>query len=146
MNANNSELCAKTNIMFSFVGETVAPHEITRLLGLTPTTAYAKDDVYEVPRVGKRRRASGHWSLCTEGIVNSTDVSLHAAHLLDELLPCRAAILRLLSTGRYQVTISIWWELRQLHGRLAIQSSVLRALAELSHEISFHFLASSPDD
>lgn len=132
----------KTNLTFLILGDTLVPNDISAALGVSPTTSYAKGAPYDIPRVGLRRRSTGHWSICTESVVDSDRLEEHARYLLAKLEPRAATIQGLLNERRYRVNMAVWWEIDAEHGNFIVPSAVMARLAILCENIDFHFIAS----
>ena len=78
---------AITFATFRIAGDKLAPGEITELLSLAPTTAYAKGETYDGGRRGVLPRAiTGVWHLSTQGAVASDRLSDHLLYLTRALV------------------------------------------------------------
>lgn len=76
------------NAGINFAGDRLDPDRITALLGVTPTVAYRKGDVYKRTRTGHEVRGrTGLWRLTTRGELESRELDDHLAALLDVLFP-----------------------------------------------------------
>lgn len=139
---DHEEICLKAEATFRVLGPDLDPDKIKAILRVSPTTAYAKGDAYQIPRVGQRIRSIGHWSFCTEGCIRSTDIEAHALYLLRKLEPCRSGIHRLLSDPKYHVSISLWWEIKEEHGVMIVSRDTMKRLTSLCQDIEVHFIAS----
>jgi hypothetical protein len=134
-------LCRKTNITFRIIGSKIVPNEITKALGVEPTRAFAKGENYQSKRVGIRQRPIGHWSVSTEGLVDSTSVECHALKLL-ELFDIESDALKALQGNEdYRISVVVWWEALEGHGGYTLSSETLRRLTCLCTDIDFQFIA-----
>ena len=75
------------NAGLNFAGDRLAPEEITRLLGVEPTIAYRKGEVYKRSRGHEIRGRTGLWRLTTRRQLQSPELADHLAHLLEILFP-----------------------------------------------------------
>ena len=76
-----------TNAGLNFAGDRLEPGEITRLLGVEPTTAYRKGEIYNRSRGHEIRGRTGLWRLTTSRQLKSTELADHLAYLLAILFP-----------------------------------------------------------
>ena len=63
------------------------PEEITKLLGVEPTTAYRKGEIYNRVREHEIRGRTGLWRLTTDRQLESVELTDHLAYLLAILFP-----------------------------------------------------------
>lgn len=76
-----------TNAGLNFKGDRLEPNEITRLLGVAPTIAYRKGEIYQRTRGREIRGRTGLWRLTTRRQLESFDLIDHLAYLQELLLP-----------------------------------------------------------
>jgi hypothetical protein len=76
-----------TNAGINFSGDRLEPGEITRLLGVAPTIAYRKGEIYNQVRDHEIRGRTGLWRLTTRQHVETTELADHLAYLLEILFP-----------------------------------------------------------
>lgn len=80
----------KTYASFRVIGDNLVPEQITRILKVVPTTAYAKGERFQSTADQKERTGrTGVWLLSTAGIVASDNLHDHLAYLLGVLIPGR---------------------------------------------------------
>ena len=70
-----------------FLGDGLRPNRITELLGVRPTTAYEKGEVYKHVRGRDVRGRTGLWRLSTKGRSDSADLREHLSYLIAILFP-----------------------------------------------------------
>jgi hypothetical protein len=76
-----------TNAGLNFAGDRLEPDRITALLGVQPTIAYRKGEVYKRSRGHDARGRTGLWRLTTRRRLESTELNDHFAYLLELLFP-----------------------------------------------------------
>jgi hypothetical protein len=70
-----------------FAGDRLDPDRITALLGVQPTTAYRKGEVYRRSRGHEARGRTGLWLLSSKTHVSSAELSDHLVYLAGVLNP-----------------------------------------------------------
>jgi uncharacterized protein DUF4279 len=136
---NEVERC---NIAFMIAGETLDPNFLTQTLRLEPTHAWAKGDRHLGKSGRDLLRPMGHWSLSTEAF-ESKSMEKHCRHLIDLLGERESIVRELRSSGKYRVSISIWWQVGETgHGSFNLLSETISCLALASYcdDFEFHFL------
>jgi hypothetical protein len=84
------------HVSLRFVGAGVVPSEITRLLSVRPSMAYAKGD--PVPKHPERRRPTGIW--CLESPLDENEsVDVHVRFILETIEPNRGGLAQLAKNG-----------------------------------------------
>ena len=89
--------------------------EISRLLGVTPTSGFEKGQTY----IGREKRGSdivnvervrpfGVWHYCTSEVLDSRNVEDHAKLLAETFDSAKPALQQLISDPEYHVEITIW--------------------------------------
>jgi hypothetical protein len=76
-----------SNAGINFAGERLEPGEITRLLGVEPSTAYRKGEVYKRTHGHEVRGRTGLWRLTTKQRLESAELADHLAYLVEILFP-----------------------------------------------------------
>jgi hypothetical protein len=71
----------------NFAGDRLEPDRITKLLGLQPTVAYRKGEVYLRSRGREARGRTGLWRLSSEKLAGGDDLHEHLTYLLQVLFP-----------------------------------------------------------
>lgn len=71
----------------SFAGDKLNPASISKLLGVEPTTAYRKGEVYKRTRGHEVVGRTGLWLLSSRGHVDSGELSDHLAYLKAVIFP-----------------------------------------------------------
>jgi hypothetical protein len=79
----------KAYVSLRFMGDGLDPGEITAILGIPPTIAYRKGEVYRRSRDGTKeaRGRTGLWLLSTREHVEGADLGRHLSYLLGVLFP-----------------------------------------------------------
>jgi hypothetical protein len=70
-----------------FMGDRLEPDKLTAILGVAPTTAYRKGEVYKRSRGHEVRGRTGLWLLSSKGFAPVTDLDNHLRYLLSILFP-----------------------------------------------------------
>lgn len=71
----------------NFAGDKLDPGRVTKLLGIEPTIAYRKGEVYLRSRGREARGRTGLWRLSTDKVVEGNELNKHLAYLLILLFP-----------------------------------------------------------
>jgi hypothetical protein len=77
----------KTCVSLRFAGDKLEPNRISELLGVEPTTAYRKGEIYRRSRGHEVRGRTGLWLLSTRRRIESTELEVHFTYLLTVLFP-----------------------------------------------------------
>jgi hypothetical protein len=123
----------RVTITFSVQGDALNPNELTLMLGMQPSHACRKGDLYESK--GPGIRPTGVWQLRSEMLLDSSDPNEHVNSVLRHLEGKRAEIDRLRSDPGYTVAAWIMQERDPGMGGFAIRSEFLARLAALCTEI-----------
>nr|WP_294503633.1 DUF4279 domain-containing protein [uncultured Rhodopila sp.] len=107
-------------------GDRLDPEQVTRLLKIVPTLAYAKGELYSGgSRSPDLIGRTGVWYFCTDGIVAGTRLADHFAFLLRQVAAA-PAFQQLLKRKALDVVVTAFW-----HGPAkAKQPPIPRALAD----------------
>src|SRR5262249_49824117 len=127
----------RTFVTFRVAGDNLVPDQVTKLLGIKPTLAYAKGEHYELrPRskeLGPRTHLKGRtgvWLLSTDGVVKSNSLKDHVGWLL-ERVRIRALPDFLKKNGLHAVLTCFW------HGPSGVSAPIipadLRRMLEMLH-------------
>jgi hypothetical protein len=139
-----------THIHFGVKGKSLQVEEITRFLGITPTSGFNPHEPYlgktkvgdEIILVNNNRPSFGVWHFRTEE-KRFPDMVDHALYLLEVLEPAKENIAGLLRSPDYEVVVAFWYE-----GPVGfdIPANVLSRLASLCHRFTFRFFESDLTD
>lgn len=133
--------CKKTNVTFRIGGDTLDPNEVTYSLRIEPTRAFAKGEEYYIKKIGEVRfRPIGHWSISSEGFVDSTSTEAHARYLLNILEPSIDVIAKYLNNPCCRTSIIFWWEATDEHGGFTLKSDTLSRLCRLCNDLDYIFI------
>ncbi len=77
----------KTYASLRFMGDRLDPDRVTAILGVTPTLAYRKGEIYHRSRGHEVRGRSGLWLLSTRHELESLELEDHFRRLLAALFP-----------------------------------------------------------
>jgi len=113
-NANRTRRIA-TGIDFGIRGDSLIPADISRALGISPTSGFEKGQPY----VGRHKKGSeiatvdrirpfGVWHFCTAEYLDSNEVEAHAEYLIETLTPAKTPISHLIVDPAYYLKITIW--------------------------------------
>jgi hypothetical protein len=135
------EEAQRCHLMLRIGGENLAPDALTRIMQLEPTHAWAKGDLNIIKRTKRElRRQMGHWSVSTEDVA-SKSLQNHCERLLSLLQGREAAIQDLKDSGKYRISISVWWQVGEIgHGSFNLLSTTVAALSKYCDDFEFHFL------
>ena len=127
----------KTYASLRVTGDDLDPEQVTRILRVVPTVAYAKGAIYQSgkgERIAEKTGRTGLWLLSTDGLVASDNLQHHLFYILGVLVPGRqdvtplAQLHSLLTQQKgLRADVSAFW-----HGRFgAKKPSIPRAVPEI---------------
>lgn len=98
----------------SFAGDNLNPAGISKLLGVEPTTAYRKGEVYKRSRGHEVIGRTGLWLLSSRGHIKSDELSDHLAYLKAVIFPSAgnelvAPIRTLMREAGLEADVSCFW-------------------------------------
>jgi hypothetical protein len=139
-----SENVRECNATLRLVGPNVVPSEITKLLGVEPSRAFAMGETY-VSKAGHTLTTPiGAWHWVSDDI-QSTSLERHCEHLI-ETFAGKANLLSAISIDRsVTVSVVIWYGPAEYPGGFDLKSSTVASLCALCENISFHLLW-APDE
>lgn len=137
---------ATTFATFRVVGDTLVPDEVTRILKIVPSLAYAKGERYYAgPRTPNLIGRTGVWYLSTQGIVASDKLSDHLGFIVRLLQNGGAstapinALRQLLRRHDLRANVSCFWSGLAGARRPSIPRSVAATLKSLPAKIETDF-------
>jgi hypothetical protein len=107
-----SALIASASLIFA--GDRLDPDRITALLGVQPTTAYRKGEVYRRSRGHEARGRTGLWLLSSKMHVPGAELSDHLAYLrsvlkLEDDTGLSESIRAVMREGDLEAEVSCFW-------------------------------------
>lgn len=122
---------------------------VSRLLGVTPTSGFEKGETY----VGRQKRGSeivtvdrvrsfGVWHFCTAESLDSRNVEEHAKFLIETFTSARDTIQQLIADPNYYVKITIW----ALGYTFDLTSASLAGLSSLAQDLTITCWEDEEDD
>ncbi len=129
--------CERTCARLHVYPQNIDPRELTRRLGLLPTSVAIKG-METTNSLGRVRVAPlNGWFLSSESSVDSRDVRRHIDWLLERLDPARDAILALQGEPGVRMAVScVWWS-NAGNGGPVVWPEQMRRLATLNLECGF---------
>jgi ribosomal protein L19 len=125
-------------------GDDLVPEEITRLLGVSPTHAQTKGQVFVGEKTGSRRVANcGMWRLCAAD-QEPDDVDTQISEIL-AALTSDSAVWRDI-TSRYDVDLFCGFFLGKTNSGFSLSPQSLAALGDRGIEISFDIYSPDQDE
>lgn len=132
------DTCEKTYATLRVYSDDTPATAISALLRLTPSSTLTKgeptDKSAKRPVFAKRHG----WFLSSKSNIDSPDSRDHIDWLLEQLLPNKAAIEELLSSG-CDLNISCYWLSKSGHGGPTLSPDQLAGLAELGLDFWYDF-------
>ncbi len=119
-------------------GEHLVPGEITSILGIEPTRAWAKGDGFQ-SKGGTRNRPWGMWHLTTQDD-NSKSLESHCERLLGLLKGREGAIKALVARGDVYVDIAIWLNAGGEPTGFQLRAETLRELSTYCESIAAYIV------
>ena len=133
--------CKETNVMYRIIGHEIVPDEITEHIGIEPTRSFYKGEEYESKSKGSiLQRPTGHWSLSSEGQLESTSPEAHARWILDKLGSKKEQIEKYIKDPEIRTSFVFWWEAYDGHGGYTLSSETMSQLCRLCNDIDFQFI------
>ncbi len=100
----------RTFATFRVAGDNLVPDDLTAMLGIRPTLAYAKGQLYSRgPRSPNLRGRTGVWSLRTDDEVQSRRLSDHIEWLLGKIAPNQEKLTRFIEQNALHAVMSCFW-------------------------------------
>lgn len=100
----------RTFATFRVAGDNLVPDDLTAVLGIHPTQAYAKGQRYSRgPRSPDLRGRTGVWLLSSDGQVKSNHLTDHIEWLLNRIAPNRAKLKRFIERNSLHAVVSCFW-------------------------------------
>ncbi len=132
--------CRKTNVTFRLIGDSIIPIEITNDIGINPSKSFAKGEDYRTKKGGIRQRPTGHWSISSERIIQSTITEDHAQYILEQLESKAKIIKKYIEDPYIRTSLIFWWEATDEHGGFTLSSDTLGRLCQLCNDIDYQFI------
>jgi len=137
--------CLRTYATLCVYPEGIDPTEITKRLGLEPSTWQRRGELSRRTDGGPPSLAPlDGWFLSSKDRVDSRDSRRHLDWLLDRLKPQSDVLLRLQDQG-CRMTVSCYWLSRYGHGGPTLPSLQMKRLADLNLELLFDFYDAGED-
>jgi len=127
------------NASLRITGDDLRPAEISELLGLQPTRSFEKGERYQLKSARIVEYAIGAWHLSTEDYP-SKSLELHCRRLLDLLRAKLEILRRLRDSGRYRVSVSLWWDSKGEGGSFNILGDTMSELSGMCGDVEFHII------
>jgi Domain of unknown function (DUF4279) len=108
----------RTFATFRVAGDNLVPDEVTKLLRIKPTLAYAKGQLYG-PRHLKGR--TGVWFLSTDGVVKSNSLKDHVSWLLEVVLNYKL-LPKFVAENSLHAVLTCFW-----HGPSGVSAPIIPA-------------------
>ena len=127
-----------------FAGDKLEPARISTLLGIEPTTAYRKGEVYKRSRGHEVVGRTGIWLLSSEGYVQSADLVDHLAYLREVIFPAAGAnlvapIKMLVRDDDLEADVSCFWYGEHGASPPVIPEEIRAAFARIGATIELDF-------
>ena len=135
MTEDDYPTCHKTYATLRVYHDTADPDDVSRALGLTPSSTQRVGEQRESRGVFRTYRLAG-WFYCTEDSVESYDSQKHLNWLCDQLEP-HGQQLRALRSAGWRMDISCLWDSHPGHGGPSLSPALLQRLATLEIELWF---------
>ena len=145
---DNYGTCERTLAELRIYSDVVTPTEMSRRLGLKPSSNVEKGKVLSATRTGRPHVGqTNSWILSSDGKVESRDARRHLDWLLDQLEPAKAELLVLQDTSEVQMHVTcIWWSAFGHGGPMFWPNELSRISAlNLELEVDFAYFGSEPN-
>ena len=128
----------ETHADFGFRSELLDVRKITKLLGIEPTRAWNKGDLFE-SRTGIYARPWGVWGLWTVDMVRDREIGPHIERMLHELEPKVDIIRRIAQDMQATRLIYFWWNSPGPTAGYSVPSPMMLRLCALCDTLNFTF-------
>jgi hypothetical protein len=122
-------------------GKAADPQEIRELLGISPSSGFARGD--RRPR-DDGKRSHGLWTLDSLTHVTSLDPVVHLRWLVSELRPVRSRIRDLSENSTIQMVMTLFWVLPSSDETLELDTALMQQIAAPNIDVKFSKYA--PDE
>jgi Domain of unknown function (DUF4279) len=100
----------RTFATFRVAGDSLVPEQLTKLLGIDPTLAYAKGEHYSRgPRSRDLRGRTGVWFLSTDDEVVSNRLTDHIEWLVSRIAPNQVKLRRFIDQNSLHAVMTCFW-------------------------------------
>jgi hypothetical protein len=120
--------CQKTHVTFRLMGPTLDLSQVTSVLGLEPSKAFAEGEKVENLTHPSRPVI---WMLSTQALVSSTSLEKHLRFLLDKLEPRSARLLELVREQSLEMDFFCYWLSATGHGGPELSAETLSRIGAL---------------
>ena len=124
--------CKETYATLRIYQDVLDPDDLSRRLGLTPSTAHKQGATQGTGRASP----SGGWFFSSEGKLTSKDLRRHVVWILDQLETKAGELLALQDEG-YEMDLFCFWVSAHGHGGPTLDHEIMQRLALLRLNIGF---------
>ena len=134
----------RTFASLRFTGDRLEPSRVTAILGVAPTTAYRKGEIYKEGRGQQARGRTGVWVLSSDGHVTDADLDRHLKYLLavlsaDNSEKRMTQLHELMREAQLRADVTCFWYGKPGSPAPLISESTRIALARLPAKIETDF-------
>ena len=123
---------------FILRGKGLDPHDVTSSLGISPSRSFKRGDW----RTETDKWTINHWSLTSQNVIQSGNLSVHLEWLLDQLEPVNSKLIEILERNGINSEISCFWIFPTEHEEFELSSELMKKIASLDVKLSFDIYSS----
>ena len=141
--------CVELYAYFGLAGNLENPNEITSLLKIQPTWAFAKGQIIYSRGKPKGKRREGTWGFSSKNKLETTSMEKHLIFLLDKIEPFNSELICLVNQLSLTVIFNCTWTFNDTIGGPIITPETLKKIANLGGYLSMatkSFRAFDDDD
>jgi len=136
--------CAATDALLRIFSEHVSPDEMTRVLGVAPTSSVRKGHLRN-PREPRSESKTNCWYLGSRDSVQSKDCRRHIDWIVERIYPAKEALRQLREAGA-EISICCTWESSENQGGPIMTPKQMGPLSELGIPVWWEFWCSGGDE
>jgi hypothetical protein len=129
--------CKRTYVTFRLLGDLLSPSNITSRLGIAPSKAFAKGEMWD--KAGIRQCTTGIWKLSSKDELMTTNLERHLVFLLERLEPVTLEIIKIADERSLETDFFCYWLSVTGHGGPEFSPGVLRRISNLNASLNLDF-------
>jgi hypothetical protein len=123
---------------FILRGNGLDPYDVSSSLGIIPSKSFKRGDW----RTETEKWTRNLWSLTSQNVVQSDNLSVHIEWLLDQLEPVNNKLIEILERNGIESEISCFWIFPTEHEEFELSSQLMKRIASLGVKLSFDMYSS----
>ena len=131
---------ANKHIFATFLlrGNGLDPHYVSSSLGITPSKSFKRGEW----RTETEKWTRNLWSLTSQNVIQSDNISVHIEWILNQLEPVNNKIIEILERNSIESEISCFWIFPTEHEEFELSPELMKKIAFLGVKLSFDIYSS----